>query len=176
MAQKSGLAQIAAEEAAALAGHADEWPDTPDLFGDARPATRGRGRPAGAQNRKSRTFRDIMGATGFSPAYRLMEIARAPLRDLAGHLGMDKADAAEYQMDALKALLPYELAKPAIQVETRNAHVIVAVEQIDGDPNAGRVMTNQPVLPTLTLSAGSVENQSLSEAVRAELETGELEE
>lgn len=76
-------------------------------FHDPSLRERGRGRPAGALNKKTAAFRDWVLAKGAHPAEGLVEAYMRPVHVLAAELECSVLEAAKIQIACREAVLPY---------------------------------------------------------------------
>lgn len=133
-----------------------------DVLGEAgavASARRGRGRPPGAVNRRTRDMIEFLEAAGFEPPMlQLAKVAAADTAELASALRCTKAAAFDRQQAARIALLPYWHSKqPAeVSVATQGAVGIMfgVIADSDGD---GEVLDGDSLLSVPI--EGSEENQ-----------------
>lgn len=95
----------------------------------ARPAeARGRGRPPGAQNKRTAAWVEYLQAQGFShPLHVLAEMYSMPTGDLARVLGCTAHEAFIQQRQAAEASLPYWASKMPVDLNVTGAGVVQLV-------------------------------------------------
>lgn len=96
---------------------------------------RGRGRPAGAMNKRNAKFRDQILALGPHPALALQRAYSTPVETLAAQLGCSKLEAAQLGIRAAAELLPYIEGKQPVTVDLRQQHDVVMI--MAGAPGVG---------------------------------------
>lgn len=104
---------------------------------------RGRGRPLGAVNRKTRSMPAYMAALGYKdPWLILTEIANADTLALATALRAEPIDVLRARVQAAKELMPYHHSQQpkGLVVDQRNLHLFVMGDVPPGDVEAGRFM------------------------------------
>ena len=88
-------------------------PDAESPLGNLAAARRGKGRPAGAQNRMTRDIRKLILSQHRHPLLVLAEIMSLDTRALASHLECKPVEALDRQIRAAQELAPYLAAKQA---------------------------------------------------------------
>lgn len=88
---------------------------------------RGRGRPAGALNKRNAKFREQLLALAPHPALALARAYSTPVELLAAQLGCTKLEAAQLGIRAAAELLPYVESKQPVAVAVKHAHDVVLV-------------------------------------------------
>lgn len=96
---------------------------------------RGRGRPAGALNKRNAKFRDQILALGPHPALALQRAYATPVDTLAAQLNCTKLEAAQLGIRAAVELLPYIEGKQPVTVDLRQQHDVILL--MGGAPGVG---------------------------------------
>ncbi len=108
----------------------------------ARAMPRGRGRPAGALNKRNAKLRDFILARYEHPAIGMAETYSRPVEALAAELGCTLVEAAKLQADARAELLPYIEGKmPTILDIRKDADMVVVMAS--GGLAAAQALTDQ---------------------------------
>lgn len=159
----AATAKAMAETREAMA--ADAAPLQPALLPEAAPAggPRGRGRPAGAINRKTADFIRYLGASGLQlPGVHLARAYSASIEEMLQELGLENtADnrrwAAERQDEAARALLPYVHERRPVAVQVSGDRPIAIVMGVELGDGSGETATEDELEGTvLTLLGGEV--------------------
>lgn len=101
-----------------------------------RQRPRGRGRPAGALNRRNAKFRDYILSQHSHPGLALARTYDRPVELLAAELQCTLAEAAALQVRAAAELLPYIEGKQPISVDLRRRHDVVLIMPGEGVSDA----------------------------------------
>lgn len=138
-----------------------------DILGSAEgaPVRRGRGRPAGARNRKTTEMIEYLEALGYEPPMlQLAKVARADTRALAAALRCSRLEAFDRQQTARVALMPYWHSRMPIEavVQTR-ASIGIVLGALPGEPMTGAVAGDEEgAASLLALAMDDEENQQVS--------------
>jgi hypothetical protein len=95
---------------------------------------RGAGRPPGALNRRTQTFRDFVlrCAGGQHPVVGIIEAYNRSVHDLARELGCTPLEAFKAQMDGRRVVLEYVEGKMPVSVKIDGAGVIPLIIEVCG--------------------------------------------
>lgn len=105
----------------------DEVPNRDASTAVAVAERRGRGRPAGALNKRNAKFREQLLALAPHPALALARAYSTPVEVLAAQLGCSKLEAAQLGIRAAAEVLPYVEGKQPISVDVRQRADVVMI-------------------------------------------------
>ena len=141
------------------------------------PKPRGRGRPPGATNKSTNDWVDYIRSRYRSPLEMLAEVFSRPVHELANELRCDRLEAFKLQLIAAKELAPYLHSKmPQAVLLERRSSVYLSIDMGDSEQRIPINADEGLVIEGELLEPGSVENQQLSAAPRAQSDEGQSDE